>query len=79
MGQRCARSVIIILTFLRLKDEKISLYYYCFDRTRLFWPNTQSHLQGLNKLFLLLIMIGYLVFYIYIYIYIYTYIYIINK
>ena len=44
MGQRCARSVIIILTFLRLKDEKISLYYYCFDRTRLFWPNTQSHL-----------------------------------
>ena len=26
--------------------------YYCFDLTRLFWPSGQSHLQGLNKLFL---------------------------
>ena len=26
--------------------------YHCFDRTRLFWSNAQSHLQCLNKLFL---------------------------
>ena len=30
--------------------ESIIVYYY-FDRTRLFWPNAQCHLQGLNKLF----------------------------
>ena len=28
------------------------IVYYCFDRTRLFWPNAPCHLLGLNKLFL---------------------------
>ena len=31
----------------------IYIYIYIFlDRTQLFWPNAQCHLQGLNKLFL---------------------------
>ena len=39
--------------------ENIIVYYY-FDRTRLFWPNAQCHLQGLNKLFLHLMRAPYL-------------------
>ena len=47
------------------------IVYYCFDCMRLFWPNAQSHLQGLNKLFLhsmcvlcfCIIMISYLIFF----------------
>ena len=50
--------------------ESIIAYYY-FDRTRLFWPNAQCHLQGLNKLFFHLmralcfciIMMSYLIFF----------------
>ena len=53
------------LNILRLRDWN----YHCF--TRLFWSNAQSHLQGLNKLFLYLmrafcfciITISYLVFF----------------
>ena len=50
--------------------QSIIAYYY-FDRTRLFWPNAQCHLQGLNKLFFHLmhalcfciIMMSYLIFF----------------
>ena len=59
------------LNFFEPKRWENIIVCYCFDRTRLFWPNAQCHLQGLNKLFLHLmralcfctIMITYLVFF----------------
>ena len=38
-----------ILNFLAPQRCKNIIVYYCFDRTRLFRPNAQFHLQGLNK------------------------------